>query len=516
MLDLKDIAKQINITIDNALEEEAIFNVLQAKLCSIFSFKNIKFSSVLNSHESEKAVLSYYAFNFVPSGGTKNVLLKKIDKILLPFFKEELDIYHEHRKTLFISKQQEIIHKSDKLDERDGKKLVAQQAKELLDFDEDRFDISFTLANQTEMYRQLKIIKDAGYGSALVKSTEFASFFECAILKNDMVRMELINSLFDLYDGEFTAVSAVSNKKKDLEAIPFSAILMSDYDLILNNNKLSAEFKGLLKRGIARRSFIYYKKISEEDFLKEDVVYDTEYKDIANEKLDRYSEQIKEIYKAIRLNQEFEFSAEANETIREFKKDTLRLAKEFNKYSVSLDLNLATLQVDMHNSSWKVAKLALFYHLISSYDKEQEFMPTLIKSESVKKAINFFYIMHNSLRDLMLTNPVSDFDKIACFLTSNLNKWQSLTVLRKQDFVHKDKFSNWIKIDAPCPLATIAEEKGLKFAYRDTVNRGMDFVIYDPEKYIFNYTVTNVNNKKIVEGDLVDLSKTGLIEIEEI
>jgi hypothetical protein len=93
-VDIKEIAKHINVLCDNMVDEVAIINMLNAKLMHLMTFKGVKFESIDNLDRPMPP--TYYAFNFVPSGGLKNKLLMEIDR-LMPFCKEIIKKYNDTR-----------------------------------------------------------------------------------------------------------------------------------------------------------------------------------------------------------------------------------------------------------------------------------------------------------------------------------------------------------------------------------------------------------------------------------
>ena len=79
---LGEIVKNLKVLCDYKINDLAALNILQAKLAYVFGLKDVKFKSIQNVSKSRP--LAYYAFNFVPSGGVKNLLDSIIDDTLLP------------------------------------------------------------------------------------------------------------------------------------------------------------------------------------------------------------------------------------------------------------------------------------------------------------------------------------------------------------------------------------------------------------------------------------------------
>lgn len=498
---LNEIVKNLKILCDYKINDLAALNILQAKLCYVFSLKDVKFKSIQNV--SKLRPLAYYAFNFVPSGGVKNLLDSIIDDTLLPFVNDYLKEYNEERLTKLECEQvMELQSISDKIELRRKKQ---EQEQEMQRLKSNPLRRNITNATQAKLYNSLEIINEVGNGSIMIYNSEFANFYEDAIINHDKTKKEFLDMLYNLYDGEYQGTDTVSTARSNLYNIPISCIFLSDYKLLSDNEKLSNSFKSYLSRGMARRSFIYFKE--NENYYKNAKnrkypSYDE--KQEAIDKLRIYSQKIKEIFDNIDLHKEYIFNGEANERINQYKHDIDIKISEFYKYTDKLTYNNEILKLNLEHSTWKIIKLAVLYHII-----ETSGSVTFVKSNSFEKAIEFFEKTHSCL-DLLLNNQIiSDYDNLYSFLIDNRNKWISKTELRSQKFVAGRDFKGWFE-EALTAISVKIEEKGFAIAQRAIGKRsqGTEITLYEPMLYRFEET----SNKK---GELIRIDNKD-IEVNEL
>ena len=289
-MNIKKIAKNINILCDNMVDEVAIINMLNAKLMHLMSFKGIKFQSIENLERPMPP--SYYAFNFVPSGGVKNKLLMEIDR-LTPFYMDIINAYNEERYSELEKKHEQELYG---LNASEEKALKKEQYLEKKAFKELYWTVGD--ATQASIYNSMDIIANNGYGSTFLENTEFANYFEDAFLNRDKNKKEFLDMLFNLWDGEFVGTNTMTTARKNIKGISVSAGFMSDYKLILENSNLTRIFKSYCIRGMARRSWFYFSdKVN--SYQKEYRMSTYEEKQNAIQELAIASKEIKEIYDKI-------------------------------------------------------------------------------------------------------------------------------------------------------------------------------------------------------------------------
>ena len=502
---LGEIVKNLKILCDYKINDLAALNILQAKLCYVFSLKDVKFKSIQNV--SKARPLAYYAFNFVPSGGVKNLLDSIIDDTLLPFVNDYLDNYNEERLNKLECEQvMELQNIRDKVELRRKKQ---EQEQELNKLKSNPLRRNITNATQAKLYNSLEIIKEVGNGSIMIYNSEFANFYDDAICNKDKTKKEFLDMLYNLYDGEYQGTDTVSTARSNLYNIPISCIFLSDYKLLSENEKLSNNFKSYLSRGMARRSFIYFKE--NENYYKNAKnrkypSYDDKQEAIDNLKI--YSQKIKDMFDNIVLHKEYLFNGEANERINQYKHDIDVKISEFYKYTDKLTQNNEILKLNLEHSTWKIIKLAVLYHIIETGGSS-----SLVKPKSFDKAVEFFNKTHECLSLLLNNQTISDYDNLYSFLIDNRNKWISKTELRSQKFVNGRDFKGWFD-EAMTAISVKVEEKGFAIAQRAIGKRsqGTEIALYEPELYKFKETEVKDNK---IKGELIKLDNSD-IEVKEI
>ena len=502
---LDEIVKNLKILCDYKVNDLAVLNILQAKLCYVFSLKDVRFKSIQNV--SKARPLAYYCFNFVPSGGVKNLLDSIIDDTLLPFVNDYLKEYNNDRiDKLECEQVMELQNIHDKVELRRKKQ---EQETEMQKLKSNPLRRNITNATQAKLYNSLEIINEVGNGSIMIYNSEFANYYEDAIFNRDKTKKEFLDMLYNLYDGEYQGTDTVSTARSNLYNIPISCIFLSDYKLLSDNEKLSNNFKSYLARGMARRSFIYfmenenyYKNVKSRKYPS----YDEKQEAIDN--LKAYSKKIKDIFDNLVMHKEYLFNGEANDRINQYKRNIDITISEFYKYTDKLTANNEILKLDIEHSTWKIIKLAVLYHIIDSCGNG-----SFVKPSSFEKAVEFFEKTHKCL-DLLLNNQVvNDYDNLYSFLVDNRNKWVSKTELRSQKFVAGRDFKSWFD-EAMTAISVKIEEKGFAIAQRSIGKRsqGIEIALYEPELYKFRQIEVKDNK---VKGELVKLDNKD-IEVNTI
>jgi hypothetical protein len=501
MLDTDDIIEQIQILHDYKVNKNAGLNVLYAVLTHVFAFKNVRFESINNINSP--AYLAYYAFNFIGSGGIKNVLLKDIRNKLVPFFESEVNSFNATRKKemeLKYTKELGILEDAPK-SEFNAK--TKEQNEALNNFR--NLEYSVGRGSTPSVYMSLDIIKKENKGSIFIENTEFMDDFESAFFGNDILMKQFLSCLNNFYDGEFIPTNTVSTQREIVRGFSTSLVHLSDPSALLENGRTSKQFKKELKSGWARRSFIYYKK--DESFYNDNVRFTSaEEKDVAIEKLKEYSKIISNIYFSIPDLMVYKFTPSANNVVIEWKKQICERIKSLYKYTKRLDKDYKILEVNLEGSTWKIIKLAVLLHIIENPTKKD------IGSEPFKKACDFFNIMHKSLEDLLLDRTSSDYDDMYSYLLKNINKFVSKTDLNRQQFVKPREFSKWIS-NAVSEMENLCEGTGLEFCSTVTGQRntGVSYALYDPKLYKFVCKDTD----GIIKGDLISVDKLVANEVGE-
>lgn len=502
---LNDIIKQLKILSDNKINDTATLNLLNAMLTHVFSFKAIKFLSVNNI---TPIPLAYYAFNFVPSGGVKDKLIRDIDNNLLLFFQKVLDEYNEKRLNQ-LKLEHTIAETKAMEDKAELNRLKREHNSEVKQFR--NFEWSMSNATLSSLYQSATMIdKDKDKkGSLYFENTEFVGFFEDMILHADRTKKDFFNTIYNLYDGDFSGTNTTTTQREKLKDIPLSCAFLSAPELLVKNQKIADEFRNYLGRGIARRSFIYFNK--NENYYKNDIYYPTyEEKQLAMKTLRRYSNILENIYNEIPDKMEYIFSEKANNAINEWKKEMDKKAREFTKYTDLISEDSKILRTNLENSTWKIIKLATLYHILSEHNNPQ------VQLDSFEQAKEFFNKTHECLENLLNDRVNSETERLYTFLIENMNRFVSRGELGKQNFVKAREFKNWYE-EAIIECSDMAEKKGLIVVERHSGkrNQSKETCLYDPNLYQFNMRFEGEGGK-IIKGELVEKAKTGMTCIDKI
>ena len=495
---LNNIVENIKILCDNKVDDLSAMNLLQANLTYIFSIKDIKFKSIQNVVSAKP--LAYYCLNFVPSGGAKNKLEDEIkSNIVVPVVDDYIKQYNNKRLEELECKQiMELQGIDDKVEAR-RKRQEQEAEKERVK--NNPLKITFGNATQASIYNTLKIIKDMGYGSSMIYNPEFALYYEDAIINKDKTKKEFLDMLYNLYDGEYQSTNTVSTAREDIENLPAICIFLSDFRLYSENEKLATTFKGYLARGMARRSFIYFR--NDINYYSADFKFPTEEEKLKSaDILKGYSKKIKDIFDRLELHTTFNFNSEANKRINEYKIEVNKKIAEFYKYTNKLSLENEILKLNLEHSTWKIIKLAVLYHILDT-----EGYSNLITVDSFNKAVEFFNKTHYCLDLLLRDRSISDYDRLYNYLIANRNKWVSKMDLRNQNFVNSREFKTWFD-DAMIAISEQAENKCFAIAQRATGkrNQGYEICLYQPELYRFDCREEN----NVIKGDLIRLDNSDL------
>ena len=491
---LEQISEDLRLLCDYKVSNIAALNILQSKLTQILGFKNIKFESIQNI--GRMMPLAYFAFNFVPSGGAKNRLLNEIDFHLLTFFNEYLKNYNSERLDKLEANQTlELSKITDKVELRRKKMECDAEIKSFT-----KLKKEVTNATQAKLYKSLEIIKDANAGSVMILNSEFANYYEDAILNKDKMKKEFLDMMYNLYDGEFQGTDTVSTSRENITNIPVACIFMSDYKLLLENEKLTGAFKSYLARGMARRSFIYFKK--NENYYTNDVEYaNYDERNAAIDRLHQFAEKLKNTFNEIKDNKVYYFNQDANLEINRYKKEIDKKIKDFYKYTNILTLNQEILKLNLEHSPWKIIKLAVLYHILENPTS------TFVTVENFRKAVKFFNETHACLEEMLNDKLISDYDTFYNYLVENRNKFISKMDLRNQKFVPNREFKGWFD-DALNNISEMCEEKGFNLVSRVTGkrNQGFEVALYEPDKYHFEAEFDG----KFQKGRLIKIDNSDL------
>lgn len=266
---------------------------------------------------------------------------------------------------------------------------------------------------------------------------------------------------------------------------------MSDYSLIANEKKLLEQFLLYLKRGMARRSFIYY---NEKNNIYDDILYTSpeEKQNVINE-IRQIGALLSRIYQQTKPH--YIFSVLANKKIVEYNLNLNKQLKEINAYDAKMPLEDQIISINLENSTWKIIKLAVLYHIIEHPFSDE------VQPLAVEQAIEFFKKTHDCLRSLLNQKAASDCDKLFYYLLKNKNNLIPNAQIRAQNFVSKNRFKQWYE-ESKEDIIALCKQKGLGFIETVGARNAKHIGIYTS-----NY---RVENNKLVRNDFSD------IEIDEL
>lgn len=499
---LNDIVKQLKILSNYKIDDISALNVLHAKLNHLFSFKGVKFVSVNNPNKP--VVLSYYAFNFVQSGGVKDKLADDIDLYLLSFFDEYIKSYNERRLDLIELKHIKEMQSVDDKTEKNRKKK--EHDDELKKFKKLHKKISN--ATMSSLYESAQMIEESGIGSLMFQNTEFVVFYKDIVINKDRVKGEFLDTLYGLYDGTLSGTNTTTTERGTLKDIALSCLFMSSPKILEKSEKMTEEFKDVLEQGIARRSFVYFDK--NKNYYKENIQYPSKDEKInAIIKLKKYSNIIEQIFNSIEDGTVFEFSDEADQESMKWAAIMDERCAKFYTFTDTLRDEENILCINLGNSNWKITKLAVLYHILSGGNGK-------VTSDNFISAANFFEKTHNCLENLLNNKSSTDYENLYNYLVQNRNKFISKMDLRKQKFVRWKDFSVWFK-DAIPELVEMCKKNNLCIGSTCTGdrNQGIEIAIFDPCSYDYKI-IESDNEGKVIKAVLVDKSNTGLLEIDNL
>lgn len=477
---LKQVVNDFVLLSDNKANAIAVQNILHAELTNIFGFKHITFESCNNMKKFTP--LSYYCFNFIPSGGIKTKLLQDIDYYFLPWFKDKIDIVNSGRYDQMCKDHDDKLMKIyDKVTRRQKKLEFDKEEKNFVNLKHFISDCT-----QSKLYQYANIIDKNTEGSIFYIQDEFADYFYDAKISKDSIKNAILTTLLDLYDGTLKSTDTTGTDRQTINSLPASVILMSDYSLIFDDSKLLKHFKLYLKRGIARRSFIFY---DDTDDIYDNIhFFEPEEKEAAIERIRQVSQEIKTIYETAKPH--YTFSVKANKKIIEYGQTINEKLHYQRIYKQKLPIEDKIININLENSTWKIIKLAVLYHIL-----DKPFNPE-VQPEAVEAAIEFFNKTHECLIRLLEQKIISKSDELFNYLLKNINRLVPNAQIREQKFVSNPKFKAWYE-EVKEEIINLCKKRGLGFV--ETVGERN-------AKHIGIYTSDyRVENNKLVRNSFSDV-----------
>lgn len=424
---IKTITKSIKVILKNKIEEQAIENMLYAKIAHLFALKDIKFISTNNL--KKPATLAYYAVNFISSGGSKNQAISTIEDILLPFLEDEYRYLDLEVAKMMLQEEIDLLDETDKNYDKEKRKLEKKYTK--------RSVINFKTNGGTPaaLYSKLEKIEKYKKGALFAQITEFSDYFRASVENNQSVNKSFLDCLNNLYEGLFEPSDSMGTSRKEIKGVPFSLLFMSDIEELLEP-KNNMNFKRRLKSGYARRMNFYINK---------DINYSKnpppkvsiEQKKQAYDDLQFCSTVIKNIYEKLPRGTVFNFDEKANEALDAWEEKCEKEVGKFYEYDNRLSLENNIKKIEIENSTWKITKMAVLIQILKGED-----MPR-VGYDSVFKAIEFYKKCRRSLYDILDERQITKEAELVSYLLNHTNKVIKKNDLKEQKFVNDHYFAKW-------------------------------------------------------------------------
>ena len=176
---IKTITRNIKIVLKNKIEEQAIENMLYAKIAHLFALKDIKFTSINNL--KKPATLAYYAVNFISSGGSKNQAITTIEDCVLPFLEQEYKKLDKEVADKMLAEELALLDESDRNYGKEKHRLEKYYANTSV--------INFKTNGGTPaaLYAKLEKIEKYKKGALFAQITEFSDYFRASVENNQSV-----------------------------------------------------------------------------------------------------------------------------------------------------------------------------------------------------------------------------------------------------------------------------------------------------------------------------------------
>lgn len=474
---LEEITSNLKICLKNRAEKEALKNLLYAKMAHLFALKNITFVSCNNLYKP--ALLSYYAINFINSGGRKNEAISHIDNFVMPFIESEYARINQEVAEEELDRQLSELNPESKNYDKEKRVIT----KELTEYP----IISYKTNGGTfaGLYDKLEKISKYNKGALIAQITEFADYFKTSVENVTSSNSIFLDLIKGLYDGKLEVSDSLGTKRRELNNIPFSVLFLSDIEDLLEP-KNNRGFKVRLKNGLARRCYFYINK---------DINYDKnppkrptiEEKTIAYNKLAFLCEDLKNIYNSLPFGARFEFSPEANQLIDAWEGACEEEKRNFYKYTDVLSLDDTIKKIELEHSAWKIIKLAVIIQILKNKHT------LLVGAEAVQEAIDFYLSCRNSLYSILAEKQITEEENLYNFFLNNQNIEFNKTAIKRQNFVSREHFPRWFQT-AIVEVAGMLEEKGYELICEKKSRNEYKYICVkakNPEDDLINISVSN-------------------------
>lgn len=474
---VREITKNIKIVLKNKIEEQAIENMLYAKIAHLFALKGIKFISTNNL--KKPATLAYYAVNFICSGGSKNQAISTLEDCVLPFINEEYEKLDKQVAMAMLKEEIDLLDETDKGYERERRKLEKRYANGGV--------INFKTNGGTpaSLYAKLEKIEKYKKGALFAQITEFSDYFRTSVENNLSTNRSFLDCLNNLYEGLFEPSDSMGTTRKEIKGVPFSLLFMSDIEELLEP-KNNENFKRRLKSGYARRMNFYINKEVNYSKLPPVKVSIQEKRD-AYENLQFCSALIKKTYDDLPNDTIFVFEDDANDALDAWEEKCEEEVGKFYEFDDRLSLENNIKKIEIENSTWKITKMAVLIQLLKG-----EKLPR-VTADSVSKAIEFYKKCRKSLYDILGERQITKESELVSYFLNHIGEVVKKNDIRALQLVKKDFFARWYP-EAIKDAQEMLAEKGFELVEAKKKGNTQALVcqrIIKPEETLINVSYSN-------------------------
>ncbi len=412
MIDIiKKCIEPLKILSDN-VEEEAIVNMLNAKLANLIALAGIRFRQF---NEGSDRVISYYGINFMGSGEKKDFTIDNINNYLLPFVKTTIKNKVEQYKEEFYYNN--VEQENDKYKKEANLKLYN-------DLRVPQFELE--RVTSVGFYKESVQSSTVGLNAIFMRIDEFGDYLENAANGN-AAKKELWQGLKTNYEGKVPPpIIGSESKREPVEGMAIQLLAYSDFGNLYKDD-VKKEYLRSLRTGHSRRTFFY---MNNKKSVKVGYPVRPAVKNAQIAKLRSISRDFENTFNTLlqKSNKIYLFDDDANEVIYQYQCECI----DYFNNNPHIDL---VIRNEIKESYWKIQKLSVAYCAI-----DKPYTNTVTK-EYVEHAIEFYLSVRDGLTKVLIEREPDLIEKYAEYLYENRNKTIKMSDLRKLNYIHNTNFA---------------------------------------------------------------------------
>ena len=445
---------------------------------------------------------NYYGITFMPSGDSKDKTTRYLNNNCFKDVLRLLEIKNEDTYNAWVEQIEREADLNCKSEKAKMQYIKENTPRNIVSVIGDATYEAFLEARKT--------LKKANYNSTYVYISEFGNYISTGNTSRD----ELITSLVEAYDFGDTQAKIIKSEKIAINLYSIPSIFFAHSSLSgLRNESYKEKLLNILDSGLARRAYICFPDRNETPKLTINSL--EEYREKisktqkAIEQLQAWNDFFLQVYHKTKTGSTFTITEEAYNKFIAYKLYNSEIAEKFNPYDNE------GLRSEAKNRFWKALKLAGIYACISHPDQKtvekEDMLQAIYVTEFFGRYYTKFYKQEN----------ITDSEKLLGFFIENLGKLITKSQIRKQRFVHKDKFSNWFSENFD-EAVILAEKQGYKLEIIRGSGNSQKFVLnkiefQDPapakmavsHEKSENYIPVDVNFDDLYKIALSDYNYTG-------